>query len=59
MCGFGGSFGEDVRAVFSFCSERKTSVLYLSGSSVRNGDSDLDFAEVHGPCGRLIGPGRV
>jgi len=29
----------------------KTSVLYLSEASVRDGDSDLDSPEVHGPCG--------
>jgi len=38
---------------------QKTSVLYLSGTGVRNGDSDLDSREVYGPRGRLIGPGRV
>jgi len=38
---------------------RKTSVLYLSDGGVRGGDSDLDSPEVHGPRGRLIGPGRV
>ena len=40
-------------------SERKTSALYLSEAVVRTGDSDLDPPEVHGPCGRLIGPGWV
>jgi len=34
-------------------------VLYLSAAGVRGGDSDLDSPEVHGPRGRLIGPGRV
>jgi len=45
--------------LFSFHSERKTSVLYLRLGGVRNGDSDLDSHEVHGPRGLLIGPGRV
>jgi len=38
---------------------RKTSVLYLTGAGVRDGDSDLDSPEVHGPRTRLIGPDRV
>ena len=38
---------------------RKTSVLYLSEAVVRNGNSDLDSREVHGPRGRPVGPGRV
>ena len=33
--------------------------FYLREAGVRMGDSDLDSPEVHGPCGRLIGPGRV
>jgi len=33
--------------------------LYLSDAGMRGGDSDLDSPEVHGPRGRLIGPGRV
>ena len=45
--------------LFSPRSERKTSFLYLSDAGMRNGDSDLDPPEVHGPHGRLIGPGRV
>ena len=38
-------------------SGRKTSVLYLSDGGMRGGDSDLDSPKVHGPRGRLIGPG--
>ena len=30
---------------------QKTSVLYLSETGVRGGDSDLDSPEVHGPHG--------
>jgi len=45
--------------LFSLPSERKTSVLYLSDTGVRGGDSDLDSPEVHGPRGQLIGSGRV
>ena len=40
-------------------SGQKTSVLYLGDAGVRGGDSDLDSPKVHGPRGRLIGPGRV
>ena len=45
--------------LFFLPSGRKTSVLYLSDAIVRDGDSDLDSPEVHGPCGRPLGPGRV
>ena len=45
VCGFGGSVGEDVPAVF--LSGRDTSVLYLSEAVVRKGASDLDSPKVH------------
>jgi len=51
VCGFGGSVVEDVRASFFLPSGQKTSVLYLSGAVVREGDADLDSPEVHGPRG--------
>jgi len=50
VCGFGGSVGEDVPADFP-SGGRKTSVLYLSEAVVRDGDSDLDSPEAHGPRG--------
>ena len=50
VCGFGGSVGEDVRAVLP-PSRRKPSVLYPSDAGVRGGDSDSDSPEVHRPRG--------
>ena len=58
VCGFGGSVGEDVRAVLPSVRAKNLS-LTLSDAGVRGGDSDLDSTEVHGPRGRLIGPGRA
>jgi len=46
---FGGSVGEDVRPDFPL--GQKSSIFYLSEAVVRDGDSDLDSPEVHGPCG--------
>jgi len=46
------------RAGFSLVG-RKPLPFYLSVASVRDGDSDLDSPEVHGPRGRPIDPGRV
>jgi len=51
-------FGEDVCAGFLTLGW-KTLRFYLSEDVVRNGDSDLDSPKVHGPYGRLIGPGGV
>ena len=49
---------EDVRADFLHRSENQ-SPFYPSEAIVRRGDLDLYSPKVHGPRGRLIGPGRV
>jgi len=59
VCGFDSSVVEHVCAGFFLPSGWKTSVLYLSGTVVREGDVDLDSPKVHRPRGRPIGPGRV
>ena len=61
MCGFSGSFGEDVRADLHPSGQEITFLLSAS-ELVRSGDLDLDTCEVtsylSGNMGGFIGPGR-
>ena len=51
VCGFGRSVGDVLRADFFSLSREKSSLFYLRDTSVRSGDSGLDFPEVRCPRG--------